>query len=262
MFIDTHAHLNDRAYKGQVKETIERAQAAGVHMFFVVGWDYQSSVQAIKIAHTYPNVYAIVGFHPENIRCVTDEDLEKMAALFKDKKVIAVGEIGLDYYWTKDEEGRIFQQEMFIRQIQMANEAALPVVIHSRDAMERTFEILNKHRPLKSGVMHCYSGSAEMAGKFVSIGMYISLGGPVTFLNAKTPKEVAIAVPNDRLLIETDCPYLTPHPHRGKTNEPAYLPLVAKEIAALRHTNIEEIGSMTNANAARLFRVEHNEELK
>ena len=258
MLIDTHVHLNNERLLPDVEKVIQKAKTAGVAKFFVVGWDVESSKTAIKLAETYEEVYAIVGIHPSDSVKYESSVLGEIEKMLNHEKVIAVGEIGLDYHWIKDEGGRSKQREFFIAQIKLANKYNLPVSIHMRDAAKDTYDVLEKHRPKKGGVMNCYSSSVEMAEMFINLGMYISLGGPVTFTNAKMPKRVASQVPLDKLLIETDAPYLTPHPYRGKLNEPALLPLIAKQIAKIKNVSYEEVIKRSSENAIRLFRVKQN----
>lgn len=258
MFVDTHCHLNSEEFLNDLDTYIKRAHQADVKMMIVVGWDYPSSLKAVEIAEKYPNIYAVVGFHPENIKQVPEDEYARARTLMSHPKVVAVGEIGLDYYWEKDSEEREKQKRYFIRQINEANKLKKPVVIHSRDAMQDTYQILKDNRPLFGGVMHCYSGPAEMVPMFIELGLFISLGGPVTFKNGRVPKEVAEVVPLKSLLIETDSPYLAPHPYRGKQNEVSYLPLIAEEIATIKGLDKDDIGEWTTRNAERLFHVKHN----
>ena len=191
----------------------------------VIGWDKASSELAIKIAEQHENIYAVIGFHPENIFDINDDVLYKILELYKNPKVVGIGEIGLDYHRTKDPEKRELQKQYFIKQIEFANKIGLPISIHSREAFNDTLEILKEHKPMYGGVMHCYSGSVENINDIINLGLYICLDGPVTFTNAKTPKEVAADVPLAKLVVETDCPYLSPHPLRGTVNEPANISL-------------------------------------
>ncbi len=253
MYIDTHCHINSYKYKNSEQTYVLEAHKVGVAKFIVVGWDIASSIHAIKLAEQYASVYAAVGIHPVDAVKYELKEIEKLRPLLSHPKVVALGEIGLDYHWIKDEDGQAKQHDFFIKQIALADEFKKPVIIHMRDATQATFEILNAHKPQYSGVMHSYSGSVEMMSNFLKLDMYIGLGGPVTFLNAKTPKEVAKLVPFSKLLIETDAPYLTPHPHRGKTNGSHFLPLVAAEIATLREVSVNEVAQMTTANASKLF---------
>ncbi len=255
MIIDTHCHLNDEELYNDYENVVKRAKEAGITTLFVVGWDYESSKLAIEIAETRENIYAIVGYQPCNIEGVSDEEFNKTMSLLDHPKVIAVGEIGLDYYWVKEIEKRELQKQFFIRQIEEANKHNLPISIHCRDAIDDCLRILKDNRVNKGGVMHCYSGGPEYMNEFIKVGMYISLGGPVTFKNAKAPKEVAIKVPFDKLLVETDSPYLAPHPLRGSVNEPANTLLVVQEIARLRELSEEEVAKQTSENAKRLFNI-------
>lgn len=254
--IDTHCHLNDQTLFNDLDNVINRALQAGVEKMVVIGWDEDSSKLAIKIAERYEFIYAVIGFHPENILGVTDETLYSVLNLYKrNPKVVAIGEIGLDYHWTKDPYEREEQKKYFIKQIEFANKAGLPISIHSRDAFSDTIEILKAHKPLHGGVMHCYSGKAENIEEVINLNLYIGLDGPVTFTNAKTPKEVAIEVPLDRLVVETDCPYLTPHPLRGTINEPSNISLIVDEIANLRQMSKKHLLDALYKNACDLYKI-------
>ena len=252
---ETHCHLNDDQLYGRIDEIIDRARQAGVSKLLVVGWDYESSLKAIKIAEEYDFCYAAVGIHPENIYGVDETSLIDTLELSKHPKVVAIGEIGLDYHWTKEPEKRELQKHFFIKQIKYANEHNLPIIIHNREAFEDCLNILENNKPVASGTMHCYSGSVELLKNVLDLGLYIGLDGPVTFKNAKTPKEVADVVPLDRLLLETDCPYLTPHPFRGSLNEPVNIRLVLDEIAAIKGLSKKHIAEVTFDNACKLFRI-------
>ena len=255
MIFDTHCHLNHEDLYQDLENVINRAKEAGVARFLVVGYDKPSSLLAVKLAEQYDFIYAAIGYHPTELKGLSEEDFNEVMSLLKHPKVVALGEIGLDYYWEKDEEDKKRQKEYFIRQINIANENNLPISIHNRDAINDCLEILKEHPVKMGGVMHCYSGSVESMHEFIKCNMYISLGGPVTFKNAKTPKDVAINVPLDKLLVETDSPYLSPHPFRGTTNEPAKIKLVIEEIARLRGVKVEEIENVTYSNALKLFHV-------
>ena len=251
---DTHCHLNHEDLYKDIDAVIERAKLNGVTSFLVVGYDKETSLLAVKIAHKYDFVYAAIGYHPTEIN-VSEEDFNEVMNLLSDSKVVAVGEIGLDYYWVKDEAEREKQKDYFIRQIEIANKNHLPITIHCRDAINDTLEIVKEHKPIEGGIMHCYSGSLESAYEFIKCGLYISLGGPVTFKNAKEPKRVAENIPLDNLLVETDSPYLAPHPHRGGQNEPAYIALVVNEIARLKNITNEEVALATYNNARKVFKL-------
>ena len=253
--IDTHCHLNDETLFNDLDNVINRARNAGVEKMIVIGWDENSSKLAIQIAEQYDFIYAVVGFHPENIFDINDEILYRTLELSKHPKVVGIGEIGLDYHWTKDPEKRELQKQYFVKQIDFANKAGLPISIHSREAFNDTVEILKQHKPLHSGVMHCYSGSVENITDIINLNLYIGLDGPVTFTNAKTPKEVAAEVPIDRLVVETDCPYLSPHPLRGTVNEPANISLVVDEIANIREMSKKHLLDVLYKNSCELFKL-------
>jgi len=255
--IDTHCHLNDKRLYPLADELIAKAVAAGVIKMQVVGYDEASSRIAIELADRDPEVYAIVGIHPTEVSDNIEQRLAIIEQLAKHPKVVAIGETGLDFYWHKEADHHELQKRYFIAQIELADRLGLPIVVHSRDAIGATLELLQQHNPIFHGVMHCYSGSAELVPDFIKLGFYISLGGPVTFVNARIPKEVALVVPDDKLLIETDSPYLAPHPYRGKQNDPSLLPLVAKAIATIKGISVESVYQTTTENAIRLFHVKH-----
>ena len=258
MIFDTHCHLNSEELYPRIDEVIDAAKKTGVEKFLVVGYDKATSLKAIEIAHQYDCCYAAIGIHPTEIFDTTEEDYQEVMSHVGDDKVVAIGEIGLDYHWIKDPIQRELEKEWFIRQIDFANEHHLPICIHNRDSNEDCFNILKEHRPLYGLVMHCYSGSVEMMKEIVKWDKaYISLGGPVTFTNAKTPKAVAEEVPLDRLLIETDSPYLTPHPHRGEKNEPKYICLVSEEIARLKNMSKKHLETVIFDNSCRVFNIKN-----
>ena len=251
--IDTHCHLNDETLYKDLGNVISRAQQAGVEKMIVIGWDKASSELAVKLAEEFSFIYAAVGFHPENISDVSKEDFLETLELSKHPKVVAIGEIGLDYHWTKDLDKRNLQKQYFIEQIEYANKVGLPISIHSREAFNDTIEILKKHKPLHGGVMHCYSGSVENINDIINLNLYIGLDGPVTFTNAKTPKEVAAEVPLEKLVVETDCPYLSPHPLRGTVNEPSNITLVIDAIAEIRNMSKKHLLDVLYQNSCKLF---------
>ena len=261
MLFDTHCHLNHEEIYERIDEVIEAAKKTGVKKFLVVGYDKITSLRAVEIADKYECCYAAIGYHPTEIFDLSKDDYNEVMKLVSHPKVVAIGEIGLDYHWIKEEDERELQKKYFIRQIEFANEHHLPIVIHNRDSNEDCFNILKEHRPIFGAVMHCYSGSVEMMREIVKWDkFYISLGGPVTFTNAKTPKAVAEEVPLERLLIETDSPYLTPHPYRGMKNEPKYICLVSEEIARLRDMSKKHLESVLFNNACTLFNIKNDEE--
>lgn len=256
MFVDTHLHLNDEQYQDDLDEVIARARRAGVGFMLCVGWDIPSSIKAVEIANKYPEVYAAVGVHPENLEGVTLDDLNKLRELAKEPKVIAIGEIGFDFHWYKKEEAYENQKKFFEAQVKLANELNLPISIHAREAAEPTYELLKRVPPKAGAVLHCYSGSKEMITRFLEIpNIYFGFDGPTTFKNAKEPKENVAFVPANRLLSETDSPYLAPVPYRGKRNEPAYVTEIVKNIAVLRGTSDIEISRQIAQNTEKLFHV-------
>lgn len=255
MIFDSHCHLNSKELFPKVEEVIKKAQSVGVNRFLVIGYDKETSLLAVKLANQYDCCYATVGFHPTEIEGVSEESYQEIIELAKNEpKVVGIGEIGLDYFWVKDTFKKEEQKKWFIKQIKLANELKKPIVIHNRDSHEDCFKIIKEYKPLYGCVMHCFSGSVELLNELLKIdNAYISLGGPVTFKNAVTPKEVAKVVPLDRLLIETDCPYLTPHPFRGKENSPYYITYVRDEIALLKNIDKEVIEAATTSNTCKLF---------
>lgn len=259
MLFDSHCHLNDEQLLNNVDEYIQNAEIAGVTHFLVVGWDKKSSEIAVKLAKKYKNIYAAVGFHPCNIENLSETDFYETLNLINEEKVVAIGEIGLDYHWVKNEEERNLQKEYFIKQIEFANLKGKPVIIHSRDAFQDSLEILKQHKPLNSGVVHCYSGSVEQLSDVFNLNLLIGLDGPVTFVNSKTPKAVAAEVPLERLLLETDCPYLAPHPLRGTVNEPRNLRIILDEIANQKQLSKKHIADLTFKNTCKLFGIKYEE---
>lgn len=252
---DSHCHINDDILFDRRKEVIENALSCGVRGFLCVGWDVESSKKSLQIASEFENVYAAVGIHPENVDGCEIDDLEEIKSLAKDPNVIAIGEIGLDYHWRKDNKDK--QKLFFAKQIELANILSLPITIHARDAIEDTYDLLSQNEIKNGFSLHCFSGSAEMLKKFSSrFDCYFGFDGPVTYKNAMTPKTCASICPINRILLETDCPYLPPVPYRGKTNEPKYLREIAEEIAILRHIDVSKVIAVTNDNARNLFHVE------
>ena len=256
MLFDSHCHLNDENLYPRIKEVIEDANKTGVKKFLVIGYDAYSSRLAVSIAEKYEGCYASIGFHPTEIEGVSEETYLETMSLVNHPKVVAIGEIGLDYHWVKEPQKREKQKEWFIKQIEFANEHHLPISIHNRESTEDCVEILKKHTPKYGGVMHCFSGSVEIMNVVISLGLHIAIGGTVTFTNAKTPKEVAEEVPLDKLLIETDSPYLTPHPHRGEKNEPKYLCLVLDEIAKLKNMSKKHLEDVIYKNTCKVFNID------
>ncbi len=255
MFIDTHVHLNAEQYEDDLQVVIDRALAAKVNKMVVVGFDRPTITRAMELIEKYDFLYAAIGWHPVDAIDCTEEDLQWIEMLAEHPKVVAIGETGLDYHFDKSPKD--IQQMLLRKQIQLAKRVNLPIVIHNREATEDCVRILQEeHAEEVGGVMHCFSGSVETAKRCVKLNFMISLGGPVTFKNAKKPKAVATEIPLQYLMIETDAPYLAPHPYRGKRNEPSLVPLVAKEIAQLKGLTIEEVAKQTTENAHRFFKIQ------
>ena len=248
--IDTHIHLNDEAYKDNLEEIIQSAFNNGIDTMFVIGCDYQTSLKAIEIANKYKNIYAIVGLHPSEVDKETDKELNWLKKLLKEEKVIGVGEIGLDLYWTK--EFKDLQIYYFEKQLELSLEYDLPVSIHSRDAIELTYQILAKQN--YKGVIHCFSGSLEMANKFINKGYLLGIGGVVTFKNTNL-KEVVKNIPLTSIVTETDGPYLAPVPYRGKLNKPEYIKLICEEIANLKEIELAIVEKQILENVKSVFNI-------
>lgn len=254
MLFDTHVHLNAHQYNEDVEEVIERAREVGVSYMVVVGFDEETIHKAMALTERYDFIYAAVGWHPVDAIDMTGKHLEWLEELAAHPKVVALGEMGLDYHWDKSP--RDVQKEVFRKQIRLAKKVKLPIIIHNREASADIIAILQEEDAQEvGGIMHCFSGSVEIAEQCLAMNFYLSFGGPVTFKNAKKPKEVVRHMPLDRLLIETDCPYLTPHPFRGKKNEPAYVKYVAEEIAQLKEIDYEQLAKITTENAKKLFAI-------
>ncbi|KGX90094.1 hydrolase TatD [Pontibacillus halophilus JSM 076056 = DSM 19796] len=255
MLFDTHVHLNAQQFDEDREEVIKRAREAGVHYMVVVGFDRETIPLAIEIAESHEDIYAAVGWHPVDAIDMEESDLEWIEELSSHPKVVAIGEMGLDYHWDKSPVD--VQKEVFRKQIRLAKKVNMPIIIHNREATQDIVDLLEEEDAKEvGGIMHCYSGSVEIAKKCVDMNFYISLGGPVTFKNAKKPKEVAEEIPLEQLLIETDCPFLAPHPNRGTRNEPSYVNLVAEKIAEIKGISIEEVAEKTTANAFDVFKID------
>ena len=253
MLFDTHAHLNDQRFDEDRRELIESLGQSGVSCYCEIGYDIASSEAALKLAQSYDFIYAAMGVHPHDTQNLCEDDMTRLKELLCHPKAVALGEIGLDYYYDNSERDK--QRFWFDRQLKLAAELDKPVVIHTRDAMGDTIDILRAN-PQNTGIIHCYSGSRESAKILLGLGYYISFAGPLTFKNASAALEVAAYVPEDRLLIETDSPYLAPVPYRGKRNTPVYVAEVAKKLAELRGTTSEHIAKVTFENAKRVYRIE------
>ena len=254
MLIDTHVHLNNKDLYSKIDEVINDAVSCNVKKFFVVGYDLETSILAVKIAEKYDCCFAIVGFHPTEIKEYTDKEYLILEEMLTHDKVVAVGECGYDFHWdttTKEE-----QEKAFIKQIKLAIKYNLPLSIHSRDALQLTYDTLKENSAhLVGGVLHSYSGSYEMAKEFIKLGFKLGISGPVTFKNGKTMKEVVEKVDLKYLITETDSPYLTPHPYRGKENWPKYIPLIFDEICSIKNMAKEDVEKILEENVKELFGV-------
>ena len=257
MIFDTHCHIYDSKYEESIDEIIYKCLSFDVGLMMVVGDNIVDSKKCDEISKQYNEVYSAVGVHPEE---VDTDDFDKMeeqltSLVLNNNKIKAIGEIGLDYYWKNDEDTKFKQKKYFIKQIEIANKLDLPIIIHARDSVTDCIEILKEHPCINKGVFHCFSGSVEQAQIIIKMGYYIGLDGPVTYKNSKTPKEVAKIVPSDKLVIETDSPYLPPVPYRGKTNYPYYCKEIIQEIANIREVDYKEIEELTFENGKRLFKI-------
>ena len=252
--IDTHCHLNDEKFSADLEEVVARAENVGVTKIINFGDTLENSAQVIKLAEKFSGMYAGVGIHPSEIANFDENNsVDKIVEFAANKKVVAIGEIGLDYYWEKDFEVRLAQQKTFIQQLDIARQLNLPVCIHERDAHGDALKILKSEGKGLRGVLHCYSGSLEMAREIWKLGWLIGIDGPITFKNSAKLPEIVKAAPREMILLETDAPYLAPVPNRGKRNEPSYLVDIAKKIAELRGETVEEVAAYTTANAVRLY---------
>lgn len=254
MIFDTHAHYDDRQFEEDREELLGSMPENGVELIVDAGSDIASWDKIEKLTDRYPFVYGAIGVHPDEVGELDEEKMQRMEKLLSGEKMVAVGEIGLDYYW--DKEKRDLQKKWFIRQLELARQLDLPVIIHSREAAADTMEIMKQHAKGLDGVIHCFSYSLEQAKEYVKMGFYLGIGGVVTFKNAKKLKEVVQEIPLEALVLETDSPYLAPVPHRGKRNNSQNLVYVAEEIAALKGVSYEEVVRQTTENAKKLYRLE------
>jgi TatD DNase family protein len=254
MLIDSHAHIQGKEYAGEVKAVIDRAREAGVEKIVVVGGagDMSSNTEAIALAASYSDIYATVGMHPHDAKDVGDVEIGKLKELTARSEVVAVGETGLDYYYSHSPHD--VQRRVFTQFIHMARETGLPLVAHERDAAKDAAELLRREGAGKlRGVIHCFTGDYEAATKYLDLGFYLSFTGIITFKNAQPLRDVVRKVPLERMLVETDSPYLTPVPHRGKRNEPAFVRFVAETIAKLKGVSLETVAAVTSDNVHALF---------
>lgn len=260
---DSHCHLDDEKFDQDRKEIITYIFSSGVTKLISAGYSVDSSKRALELALKYPQIYTVSGISPndisENVEKI-DAQINEIKNIAKNKKVVGIGEIGLDYYWNK--ENKELQQYAFIKQIKMANELNLPIVIHTREAVMDTLEILKKHPVNKKGVFHCCPLNTELIKEALKLGYYISFAGPVTFKNSKNADEVINLVPDEKILIETDSPYLSPEPNRGKRNDSSNVRYIAEKIAKVKEKSLEEIAKITYENACRIFEINEVEEIK
>lgn len=249
---DTHAHLDDERFDIDRDKLIESLKLSGVDIVINVGADMESSKRSLELSKKYDFIYAAVGIHPHDSRLFGDKEIEELEKMVKEnEKVVAIGEIGLDYFY--DNSPRETQKEMFIKQIKLANKLEKPFIIHSRDAVQDTLDLVKKYNNNSKFVLHSFNQSIEIAKQYIKMGGYFSISGPVTFKKSNNLREVVKYIPIDRLFVETDCPYLTPEPHRGKRNEPSNTYFVASEIAKVKNIELESVIEITKQNAIDFF---------
>ena len=248
---DSHAHYTDKAFNEDRGIMLGSLKESGVCGIINCGADIESSVSSVDLASKYDYIYAACGIHPEEADKTPENYIDILRDLAKNEKCVAIGEIGLDYYWRQDTKD--LQKELFEKQILLSKELDLPIIVHDREAHGDTMEILKKHRP--KGVLHCFSGSPETAAEVLKLGMYIGLGGALTFKNARKAVEVAQMLPLDRLLLETDCPYMAPVPMRGKRNNSGYIPFIAEKVAEIKGIDPQSVLDVTMENTKRLFNI-------
>lgn len=254
MIFDSHAHYDDPAFDADREELLNSMEENGIAGIVNIGTRIEHLMDTIRLTEKYPFVYGAVGVHPDELDDIDEEKLQWVKKLCNLEKIVAIGEIGLDYHWNTHP--RQIQKKWFQRQLLLSKEVGLPVVIHSRDAAQDTFDMIkSEHAQTTGGVIHCYSGSAEMAKEYVKLGYYIGVGGVVTFKTGRVLKEVVKAVPLEKILVETDCPYLAPSPNRGKRNSSLNLPYIIKEIAALKEISPQEVEQATFENAKKMYRL-------
>ena len=255
MIFETHAHYDDEKFDGDRVELLSHLlRENNIGNIVNIGASFRGCKDSLLLAEQYDNVYAALGIHPEEMDDATEENLAWIRENASNPKVVAIGEIGLDYYWVKDEEGRAKQRIWFDKQMDLAKEVNLPVVIHSREAAEDTFNTIKRYNTQDiKGIVHCYSYSKELALEYVKMGWYIGVGGVVTFKNGKKLVETVQAIPLENIVLETDCPYMAPEPHRGSRNSSIYLKYVAEKIAQLKGVSVEEVESVTYENALRIY---------
>lgn len=250
MAIDTHSHIFNEAFNDDLNEVIDRIISSNIHKILLVGFSKDTNLQALDLASKYNFIYPTVGYHPSEANEINENDLVFLENLILNNKVYAIGECGLDYYWVKDNKDK--QKELFIKQIELAKKYNKAVVVHSRDSIEDTYDIVKEYNEVKF-IIHCFSSSLEMANKFIKLGCKLGIGGVLTFKNSKKLKEVVENIDISYLLLETDSPYLTPEPYRGKKNEPYNIIYVAEEIAKIKNISLEEVLKITTKNAISQF---------
>lgn len=253
--VDSHSHIDDEKFDIDREEVVSLFDENKIDFIVDPASDVKSSEKIVEIVKKFSRVYGAVGIHPHEVEDITDDDLKKIYNLSFSNKIVAIGEIGLDYYY--DNSPREKQKEIFRKQLEIAKKRNLPVIIHTREAMQDTFDILSEFKGDITGVMHCYTGSFEMAEKFINLGFYISISGVVTFKNATNVRKMAKKIKLDNLLIETDSPYLTPEPNRGKRNESKFVWLVAQKLSELKNIEINNLIYNTNSNARNLFKIDN-----
>ncbi|MBP5596682.1 MAG: TatD family hydrolase [Pseudobutyrivibrio sp.] len=255
MIFETHAHYDDEKFDGDRVELLSHLlKEKNIGNIVNIGASFKGCKDSLKLAETYDDVYAAIGIHPEEVDEANEEVMDWIRANASNPKVVAIGEIGLDYYWVKDSEGRAKQRIWFNKQMDLAKEVKLPVVIHSRDAAEDTFNTIKSYNTQDvKGIVHCYSYSKELALEYVKMGWYIGVGGVVTFKNGRKLVETVEAIPLENIVLETDCPYMAPEPHRGSRNSSIYLKYVAEKIAQIKGVSVEDVEKITYDNALRIY---------
>jgi len=255
MIFETHAHYDDEKFDADRVELLSHLlKDNNIGNIVNVGASFKGCEDSLKLANEYENVYAAIGIHPEDVKDLNEDTLNWLRTHSADPKVVAIGEIGLDYYWVKDDEGRALQRQCFNQQMELASEVQLPVIIHSRDAAEDTLNTIKRYNTqIVNGIVHCYSYSKEIALEYVKMGWYIGVGGVVTFKNGRKLQETVKAIPIDNIVLETDCPYMAPEPHRGERNSSIFLSHIAEKVAELKGMSVKDVEDITYENALRIY---------